>query len=164
MPVTTYYLEMRAPAPLKLPSTSAGLSVMRADPPTVSFYRFLYHGVGADWNWTSRKALSDLELSTIIQDPDVEIRVLYVAGTPAGFAELDCRDAHSVEVKQFGLFPEFIGRGLGKRFLAATLESAWKRQPERIWLHTCTHDHPRALSVYRQAGFVVYDQTVAHAD
>ena len=36
------------------------------------------------------------------------------------------------------------------------VESAWQRNPRRIWVHTCTYDHPRALGVYQRAGFVVY--------
>ena len=158
MPITTFYLEMRSAAvqtPMDLPT---GTIVLRADPPTVSYYRFLYDAVGRDWNWTSRKALSDEEIVHIIRDPRVEVLVLYVSGAPAGFAELDRRVVGEVELKQFGLCPEFIGKGLGPRFLRQVLESAWRDGPQRVWLHTCTQDHPGALAVYQRAGFELYAQ------
>ena len=34
----------------------------------------------------------------------------------------------------------------------------------RVWVHTCTLDHPRALSFYLQAGFVAYERAVEVAD
>ena len=87
--------------------------------PTIGYYRFLYDSVGRDWNWNSRKRLSDEQLVAIIHDPLDEVHVLYVEGVPAGFAELDRREkgeskAGEIEIVQFGLVPEFIGQGLGR--------------------------------------------------
>src|SRR5207244_1782251 len=93
-----------------------GAAVIHARKPTVAYYRFLYDVVGSDWKWTSRKKLSDAALAQIIHDPMVELHVLFIEGVPAGFAELDRRVPGEIELKQFGLAPEFIGRGLGKRF------------------------------------------------
>jgi GNAT superfamily N-acetyltransferase len=50
-----------------------------------------------------------------------------------------------VEITQFGLMPEFIGQGLGKFFLRWAIDRAWDYAPKRLWLHTCTLDHPVAL-------------------
>ena len=38
------------------------------------------------------------------------------------------------------------------------LDLAWDRSPERVWLHTNSLDHPKALAVYQRAGFVPYRQ------
>jgi GNAT superfamily N-acetyltransferase len=84
--------------------------------------------------------------------------VLYVEGTPAGFAEFDRRVAGEVELIQFGLVPEFIGEGLGKWFLQWTIDRAWSYEPRRYWLHTCTLDHPSALTNYLRRGFTLYKQ------
>ena len=32
--------------------------------------------------------------------------------------------------------------------------------PQRLWLHTCDLDGPRALPLYQRAGFVAYDQRI----
>ncbi len=61
--------------------------MVHARTPTVAYYRFLYDSVGGDWNWTSRKKLTDGELAAIIHDPRVELQILFVEGVPAGFAE-----------------------------------------------------------------------------
>jgi GNAT superfamily N-acetyltransferase len=156
MPITTTYVEMFAHNGRTAAAPRQGLAVIHAHNPTVAYYRFLYHSVGRDWNWTSRGKLSDADLARLIQDPREEMQVLFVDGVPAGFAELDLRVAGEIELVQFGLVPEFIGQGLGKYFLQWTIDRAFNHQPKRFWLHTCTDDHPAALPNYLKAGFLVY--------
>lgn len=52
--------------------------------------------------------------------------------------------------------PEATGRRLGKAMMAATLEQAFAGRPDRVWLHTCTHDHPAAVPFYMACGFTPY--------
>jgi GNAT superfamily N-acetyltransferase len=135
-----------------------GRIVLHAQTPSVPYYRFLYNAVGEDYRWLSRRKLSDEALEAIIQNPLDEMHVLYVDGSPAGFAELDRRRAEEIELVQFGLMREFHGQGLGTWFLQWTIETAWSYRPKRFWLHTCTLDHPAALPMYQKAGFVLYKQ------
>jgi GNAT superfamily N-acetyltransferase len=159
IPTLVTYLQMTAPpAQAPLPAPRADLEVRHARRPTRSFYRYLYDAIGRDWTWVARRLLSDRELDRILADPAVEVNVLWVAGVPAGYAELDRRQALEVELAYFGLLPEFIGRGLGRWLLDWAVHHAWRRRPRRLWVHTCDLDHPRALAVYQNAGFRVYDQ------
>lgn len=154
--VTVFYLEMRQPNQRIVPAPRARLSVQHVASPTVPFYRELYHAVGKDYHWFSRGKLSDEALSAIISDPRDEMHVLYVDDAPAGFAELDRRQPHEIELVQFGLTGPYIGQGLGKWLLQWTVDKAWSYQPERFWLHTCTLDHAAAVPNYLKAGFVEY--------
>lgn len=152
------YLEMTAPPAGEPPSLDPAIHVMRSHPPTVAFYRFLYQGVGGRWQWNERSRLNDGNLQRLIQHPEVALYVLYRRGTPAGFAELDYRHAPDTQLVYFGLFSDFIGQGLGSLFLEWTIHRAWHPpsdlpRPERLWLHTCTDDHPRALPLYQKKGF-----------
>ena len=159
--VTVTYLEMTSPDQRSAPPRWAEpVTVERAERPTVSFYRWLYDAVGADWDWYERRRLSDEALAAIVHDDAVEVFVLRVRGVPAGYVELDRRVDAEVEIAYFGLMPGYIGRGLGPSLLGWALERAWSYRPRRVWLHTCTLDHPKALGVYRRAGFVVYDREV----
>jgi GNAT superfamily N-acetyltransferase len=160
MKITTTYLEMFARPDRAVPPPRGGLAVVHARKPTVGYYRYLYDAVGRDYDWTSRKKLPDERLAEIIHDPLVEVHVLTVEGVPAGFAELDRRVEGEVELVQFGLVPEFIGQGLGRYFLRWAIDRAWGYAPRRVWLHTCTTDHPVALPNYLKAGFVVYKEEV----
>src|SRR5215475_5047374 len=108
MSITTTYVEMFSHNGKSVASPLPGVQVIYARMPTVAYYWFLYDSVGKDWDWTSRRKLSDAELALIIHDPQVELHVLFVDGVPAGFAELDRRVEGEIELKQFGLVPEFI--------------------------------------------------------
>jgi len=154
---TVTFLEMRERPTNPSPPVPVGkIAILRADPPTVPYYRFLYNTVGKRWLWWERRVMGDEALGEIIGDPAVEIFTLLVSGVPAGFCELDGRTKGEVEVAYFGLMDEFLGKGLGRYFLHWTVDQAWQREPERVWVHTCTLDHPAALSTYQKAGFEVY--------
>ena len=156
---TVTYLEMfERPPARQLPAPLGKLALIRAEPCTVSFYRYLYETVGTPWVWFERRLWSDAALAAELAKPTTEIFVLYVAGVPAGFFELDAAEARQTKLCYFGLVPEFMGRRLGAFLLNAAIEQAWSRPLERFWVHTCTFDHKRALPLYQRAGFVVYAQ------
>jgi GNAT superfamily N-acetyltransferase len=146
---------MTAPAWGTLPPPQPslpGVEIRRLAAIAVGEYRRLYRAVGAPWLWWERLVLSDAELAAVLAGPGIEIRVVERQGGFGGYSELDCR-ADEVEIAYFGLVPDAIGCGLGRLLLTATLVAAWRRQPRRVWLHTCTEDHPGALAFYRRAGF-----------
>jgi GNAT superfamily N-acetyltransferase len=151
---TITYLEMTAKPPrLPVPAPHAKLALMRAERCTVSFYRYLYNTVGEPWLWYLRRLWTDEQLRLHLARPEVEISVLYVGGVPAGYFELECGQGGDTELAYFGLIPDFIGRGFGSYFLHAAVDSAWLGAASRVWVHTSTYDHPRALGLYQRAGF-----------
>ncbi len=164
--VIVTYLEMtRQPVAPPPPRPVAPLAILRAETIGVAYYRYLYDAVGRPWRWHERRRMTDAELAAIVQDPKVEIYVLYCAGAPAGYAELDRRREGEVELAYFGLAPAHIGRGFGPWFLHAALGAAWTGAPRRVWVHSCSLDHPKALVLYQRAGFSPYRQeTSAIAD
>jgi GNAT superfamily N-acetyltransferase len=154
--VITYLEMLERPAGRRVPAPLDKLALMRAENCTVSFYRYLYNTVGDPWLWFERRLIDDAALGEIISRPTIEIFVLYVRGAPAGYFELDTATPRETKLCYFGLIPEFIGRRLGPYLLHAAIDQAWSRPLDRFWLHTSTFDHPKALSVYQRAGFVVY--------
>src|SRR5262249_5038218 len=148
----TTYLEMLAHPQRAVSPPRDGLAVVHARKPTVAYYRSLYDTVGRDYDWTSRKKLSDAELAALLDDPRLEVHVLTAGRVPAGFAELDRRIEGEIELVQFGLVLEFIGQGLGRYFLQWAIDKAWSYGPRRFWLHTCTKDHTRCPAELPQGG------------
>ena len=162
---TVTHLEMTEPPPSH-PSAPprTDLFLFRAVHPTVSFYRYLYNTIGDPWLWGDRRKLDDAALAAIVQDPAVEIFVLYVLGVPAGYVELDRRVPGEIELAYLGILPEFIGQKLGPYLLHWAIGIAWSHGPRRFWVHTCTLDHPRALAMYERAGFRVFKREVEVTD
>jgi GNAT superfamily N-acetyltransferase len=154
----TTYLEMFAPPTSDVAPPRADVCVQKVDRPSTAFYRELYRAVGENFDWVDRLVMPDQELQSILSNDRVSLFVLRVAGELAGYSELDGRVGNEIELAYFGLFPAFVGQGLGKYFLHWTLHTAWSLGPVRVWVHTCDLDHPAALPNYLNAGLQIYNE------
>jgi GNAT superfamily N-acetyltransferase len=105
--------------------------------------------------------MAESELCAILRDPAVELyTVLDESGREAGMVELDFREAGQCELAFIGLVPELAGKGHGRWLLAEAVSRAWRDGVQRVHVHTCSLDHPAALSAYRRAGFVPYKRSI----
>lgn len=156
--VTT--LEMRARPPLRpLPPSPLRLAHWKA--PAPDKYRALFARVGAPWLWYSRLAMEDARLMAIVHDPHVCVfAALDPSGVEVGMIELDHRRSGDCELSYFALVPELAGKGHGRWLMANALAHAWRPGVTRVWVHTCTLDHPNALGFYRACGFVAISRTL----
>ena len=112
----------------------------------------MYRAVGADFYWLDRAGWTDEQWRHEVDRDGVELWTARVADTIAGYFELHVATG-SVELKYFGLTPQFIGRGLGGPLLSAAVRRALSLGPGRVTLNTCTLDHPAALPNYLAHGF-----------
>jgi GNAT superfamily N-acetyltransferase len=126
--------------------------------PLPEFNRFLYLAVGAPWNWYMRLEWTYQQWQAFLNRPGVETWVAYQNGTPIGYFELEKQNQGSVEIAYFGLIGEFIGQGFGRALLEDAIAAAWQLGGRRVWLHTCSLDHPSALGNYLSRGFVVFKE------
>lgn len=159
------YLEMAEPPADPPPAAPKwDLTLRRIERPAVAFYRDLYDRVGKPWLWIDRRKLNDEELAAIITDPAVEVHVLYEGDRFVGYVELDRRSPPDIEIAYFGIVPEMIGRGVGAYLLRQAVDMAFGYGALRVWLHTCTLDHPKAAEFYQKAGFRAYKTEVEILD
>ncbi len=154
------YLEMRTPrlVPEVLPKSDS--RIRRVTQPDLEWYRRLYRRIGEPWLWFSRLRMSDAELRAVLDDPAIDVFVLSFDGEDHGLLELDRRRLPDIEIAFFGVTTEMIGKGAGRALLAHALPLAWEHRPQRVWLHTCTSDHPSALAFYKKFGFVPYKRAI----
>lgn len=153
-------LEMRdRPRPKPLPASPLSLAAWAT--PTPDAYRTLFRRVGAPWLWFSRLVLDDAALAAIIHDEAVRIwAVRDLRGIEIGMLELDFRKAGECEIAFFGFVPELAGKGNGSWLMAHTLMQAWRKDVSRVWVHTCSLDHPSALGFYIRQGFTPYARAI----
>ena len=153
------YLEMSSRPDLT--QSVSELSLERIERPDAAEYRRLFRLVGAPWLWFSRLVMADEQLSSIIGHPQVELySVVTNSGTEVGMLELDFREGSECELAFVGLIPELSGQGHGKWLLDEALRRAWRDGINRVHVHTCSLDHPAALSAYRRAGFTPYRRAI----
>lgn len=157
--VTTYYLEMTNPRQLRpKPSSNPNFEIKQVEIPLPELNQFLYTTVGKTWFWTNRLNWTLQQWTAWADRPELKTWIGYLSGTPAGYFELEIQPANTIEVAYFGLLPRFIGQGLGGALLSAAVERAWALNAVRVWVHTCTLDHPRALANYQARGFRIFAQ------
>lgn len=160
--VVVTHMEMTAlPKRRTFARPRGSLALLEAKAPTVSFYRYLYDAVGAAWMWADRQSMSDDTLEKLLNGDQWSLRVLYVDGVPAGFAELDHTDLATegcLTLRHIGLMPSFIGRGYGRYLLTWVIDAAWQLQPMRIETAVRSLDHPHGVALLQQYGFTVVSQ------
>jgi GNAT superfamily N-acetyltransferase len=157
--VTTYYLEMTSVTDLKAKPDSKGMHVIECETKQFQFNQFLYQFVGKPWHWTDKLAWTDDQWQAYAEADNLRTWVGYHRGAPAGYFELQSHDDNQIKIACFGLAPKFIGQGFGGYLLSQAVKAAWAwSNPQRVWVHTCTLDHPNALKNYQARGFRLYHQ------
>jgi GNAT superfamily N-acetyltransferase len=120
------------------------------------FNRFLYEYVGGDWRWIDRLAWPAQKWHDYAANDNLRTFVAYREGSLAGYYELQQQEGGSVEIRIFGLTPPFVGRGYGGPLLDSAIENAFAWGARRVWVHTCSLDHPNALNNYLKSGFQIF--------
>jgi GNAT superfamily N-acetyltransferase len=145
------HLEMTArPAPR--PDPAGAWSLRRVEMPPLDWFRDLYRRVGEEWLWFTRIRMPDAELAGRLHSPLLEVYAMVHDGRDEGLLELDFREHGQCEIGMFGVTVK-LGAGAGRWLMNRAQEIAWSRPVERVWLHTCTFDHPAALAFYQRSGF-----------
>ncbi|HYK10177.1 MAG TPA: GNAT family N-acetyltransferase [Gemmatimonadales bacterium] len=158
MLVTRTYLELAAPQAFQPAFGSfPDVRLDRKPNPPPQLYRECYRTVGAAYHWRDRWDWTDREIQAHLAQPEITLYVADRGTSLAGWYELrQVPEEHSVEVAYFGIVPAEFGRGFGKHLLSCAVRDAWAMTPKRVWLHTCTLDHPNAVPNYKARGFVPY--------
>ncbi|GHA86035.1 GNAT family N-acetyltransferase [Modicisalibacter luteus] len=162
---TTYYLEMLRVEQLRAKPIPEALNIAECRLPQHQFNRFLYELVGSDWEWGDLDDWTDSQWQALVAGDDHRTWVAYYQGAIAGYYELYRPDGHSTEIRYFGLAPGFIGLGFGGPLLSHAINSAWAwAGTKRVWVHTCTFDHPSALRNYQARGLKIYKEEVSRIE
>ncbi|HEX3233202.1 MAG TPA: GNAT family N-acetyltransferase [Gemmatimonadales bacterium] len=163
--VTRTYLEMGSPGELRATATPVPAPrVERIGECLVSFFRYLYAEVGRAFHWVDRLGWTDAMVESHLASPAISLWLLTWQAAPAGYFELRQHADGSAEIAYFGLLPDYIGRGWGKFLLTEAVRAAWSLNPTRVWIHTCTLDHPAALPNYVRRGFKPVREEIYSAD
>ena len=159
--VTTWYLEMLSASEHQASPLAADFEVKEAHIKQFQVNRFLYSLVGAQWYWTEKLGWTDEDWKQYAESDNLRTWVAYTEGSIAGYFELQSHAGNEVELVYFGLAPAAVGngKGFGRSLLSTAIDNAWQHDnTKRVWLHTCTDDHPHALNNYKSRGFKVYKE------
>lgn len=157
------HLEMTAPPPRR-DDPPGNWTLRKVDRPALPWYRDIFRRVGEKWLWFSRARMSDAELAAILHAAGIEVYALVLDGRDEGLLELDFRQPGQCELSYFGVTVPLIGTGAARFLMNRALEIAWSRDVRRVWVHTCTLDHPSAVAFYQRSGFRPFRRQIEVAD
>jgi ribosomal protein S18 acetylase RimI-like enzyme len=157
------YLEMHEdPRPPRRPKpTGWSLEPLKGE---LDRYRSLFRRIGEPWLWFSRAVMPDDTLSSILDDPKVEAYALNDGSSDIGLMELDFRGNDEVELAFLGVVPGTIGQGAGRYLMDEAIRRAFAKPVSRFFVHTCSLDHPAALTFYMRSGFKPYKRAIEVAE
>lgn len=155
--VTTNYLQMLSAQELQAKAPVADFVIQECLVKQFHYNKFMYQFVGQHWQWFDKLSWSDSQWQDYAENDNLRIFIGYFQGSPAGYYELQQQTDGDVEIKYFGLGKAFIGKGLGGYILSHAIATAWQWQgTKRVWVHTCSLDHPSALANYKARGLQQY--------
>lgn len=150
----TFWLEQRSATELQAPPWPlAGVDLHRVPASDGAFNRDMYLAVGAQWQWNDKRGWSAQQWRDYAHTQGLRSYEFRCEGESLGYGELLMQADGAVQIAYFGLLPTAIGRGLGGASLGALMAEAWSwPDTRRVWVHTCSLDHPAALANYRARG------------
>mgnify|MGYP002837537957 CR=1 FL=1 len=157
IPVQRNFLELKDLKNLKTNSIDKNKYIIKKIKPDFQLNKFFYKQVGKNHRWIDRLTWSDEKWINYISNKNLETYIISESCDLAGFFELlHNPELEETEISYFGLLEEYIGKGIGGYALSIAIKKSFERNIRRVWLHTCTLDHPNALKNYIARGMTVF--------
>ena len=157
IPVQRNFLELKDLKNLKTNSINEKKYLVKKIKPDFQLNKFFYKQVGKKHRWIDRLSWSDGKWINYISNKNLETYIISESDELAGFFELLYNpELKETEISYFGLLEEYIGKGIGGYALSVAIKKSFEKNIKRVWLHTCTLDHPNALKNYIARGMTVF--------
>ena len=157
IPVQRNFLELKDLKNLKTNSTNQTKYLVKKIKPDFHLNKFFYKQVGKKHRWIDRLSWSDEKWINYISNKNLETYIICESEELVGFFELlNNPELQETEISYFGLLEEYIGKGIGGYALSVAIKKSFEKNIRRVWLHTCTLDHPNALKNYIARGMTIF--------
>jgi ribosomal protein S18 acetylase RimI-like enzyme len=158
--VQRFFLEIKKKQFLdKPPSLPDKIKVYLDKEKDININKFFYRQIGRDHYWRDRLLWSDKDWIKYVENRNLETHVLKKGDDLIGYYEQEYhQNSNEVELINMGVLKEFRGLKLGSTLLSHAIASASRKNPERMWVHTCSLDHKHALQNYKSKGFEIFKE------
>ena len=153
--IERFYLEINTINNLKTkPISSNCFSLKEASKDNFDLNKFFYKQIGKRHQWVDRLIWQDKDWLKYISNENLKTYIFKRENDLVGYFELIFNN-NDCEIAYFGILEEFIGKGYGGFLLSEALKIGFKRA-NRIWVHTCSLDHPNAIENYKSRGMKIF--------
>ena len=157
--VKRYFLEIKDfsnPVELNLPRN---YRITLDSQKNFNLNKFFYKQIGIDHYWRDRLVWSDKDWLNYVKNKNLETHIIKKNNDLVGYYEQEYHEnSNEVELINMGVLKEFRGLKLGSILLNHAIASASRKNPNRMWVHTCSLDHKYALNNYKSKGFQIFKE------
>ena len=127
------------------------------EPQNFQLNKFFYKNIGKKHKWIDRLVWTENQWMDYVSSEKVKTYILKYKGDLAGFFELILHsEENEVEIAYFGILEEYQNKKLGSYLLSQAIQKSFKRDINRVWVHTCSLDHKNALNNYIARGMKIF--------
>ena len=145
--IDRYYLEILSIQSLKYkkkPNENLNIELLKKE--NFDLNKFFYKQVGKKYQWIDRLIWSDASWQNYISNNNLKTYVLKENDELVGYFELIYNtESNNCEIAYFGILEEFFGKGYGGYLLSEAIKFGFNLNAKRVWVHTCSLDHPNAI-------------------
>ena len=152
------YLEINSIEDLnKVTDPQEEYSLNLLDPQNFQLNKFFYKNIGKNHKWIDRLVWTENQWIDYVSSEKVKTYVMKYKDDLAGFFELIFHtEKNEVEIAYFGILEEFQNKKLGSYLLSQAIKKSFKKDINRVWVHTCSLDHKNALNNYIARGMKIF--------
>ena len=127
------------------------------EPKNFQLNKFFYKNIGKKHKWIDRLVWTENQWIDYVSSEKVKTYVMKYKDDLAGFFELIFHtEKNEVEIAYFGILEEFQNKKLGSYLLSQAIKKSFKKDINRVWVHTCSLDHKNALNNYIARGMKIF--------
>ena len=157
--VKRYFLEIKNSDYSMESNFPENYKVILSDKKDFQLNKFFYKQIGIDHYWRDRLLWSDKDWIKYIGNEYLETYILKKNEDVIGFYEQEYHSvSNEVELINMGILKNYRGFKLGSKLLNHAIANAFKKNPNRLWVHTCSLDHKYALTNYKSKGFEIFKE------
>ena len=152
------YLEIKSLQDLKEGNKPPkNYSLRLIDPINFQLNKFFYKSIGKNHQWIDRLTWPEEKWINYVSSKNVQSYVFKFNDDLVGFFELIFhQEKNEIEIAYFGILEEYQNKKLGSYLLSEAIKKSFKKNVNRVWVHTCSLDHRNALNNYISRGMKIF--------
>tara|TARA_B100000795_G_scaffold226487_1_gene182533 strand:+ start:618 stop:1121 length:504 start_codon:yes stop_codon:yes gene_type:complete len=156
------YLEVTSLEDLnEVKKPSQNYFVKLVNPKDFQLNKFFYKNIGKNCQWVDRLVWTDLNWIEYVSNEDLLTFILKDKDDIAGYFEIFFnKNTKEVEIIYFGILEEYFGKKLGGYLLSESIKKSFNLGCKRVFVHTCSLDHPNAILNYISRGMKIFKKEV----
>ena len=156
--IDRYYLEILSNDNFKKKSKpSKDYFIELIDPANFEINKFFYKQIGKKYQWVDRLTWINNDWIKYITNKNLKTFILKKENDLVGYFELILKnETNESEIAYLGILEEYFQKGCGGYLLSEAIKKSFDLGAKRVWVHTCSLDHPNAINNYKSRGMKIF--------